>query len=95
MQAGFTRYDSAFAGVGGCPFVPGAAGNVATEDVLACVDSPSIYEVPLGLHEQRFDEMVLDRLCLERRSADLAPALVLGAADACDERWTWRGGSST
>ena len=34
MQAGFTRYDSAFAGVGGCPFVPGAAGNVATEDVI-------------------------------------------------------------
>ena len=34
MQAGFTRYDTAFAGVGGCPFVPGAAGNVATEDIL-------------------------------------------------------------
>ena len=34
MQAGFSRYDTAFAGVGGCPFVPGAAGNVSTEDVL-------------------------------------------------------------
>lgn len=34
MQAGFIRYDSAFAGVGGCPFVPGAAGNVSTEDVI-------------------------------------------------------------
>ncbi len=34
MQAGFTRFDASFAGVGGCPFVPGAAGNVATEDVL-------------------------------------------------------------
>lgn len=34
MEAGFTHFDSAFAGVGGCPFVPGAAGNVATEDVL-------------------------------------------------------------
>ena len=34
MQAGFTQYDTSFAGVGGCPFVPGAAGNVATEDVL-------------------------------------------------------------
>lgn len=33
MQAGFTRFDTSFAGVGGCPFVPGAAGNVATEDV--------------------------------------------------------------
>ncbi len=34
MRAGFTRYDSSFAGVGGCPFVPGAAGNVATEDLV-------------------------------------------------------------
>lgn len=34
MQAGFARYDTAFAGVGGCPFVHGAAGNVSTEDVV-------------------------------------------------------------
>lgn len=34
MQAGFTQYDSSFAGAGGCPFVPGAAGNIATEDLL-------------------------------------------------------------
>ena len=34
MHAGFTQYDTSFAGVGGCPFVPGAAGNVASEDVL-------------------------------------------------------------
>lgn len=25
MQSGFTQFDSSFAGVGGCPFVPGAA----------------------------------------------------------------------
>ena len=34
MEAGFTNFDASFAGVGGCPFVPGAAGNVTTEDVL-------------------------------------------------------------
>ena len=34
MQAGMTQFDSSFAGVGGCPFVPGAAGNVSTEDVI-------------------------------------------------------------
>ncbi len=33
LNAGFTQFDSSFAGVGGCPFVPGAAGNVATEDL--------------------------------------------------------------
>lgn len=32
-QAGVTVIDSSFAGLGGCPFAPGATGNVATEDV--------------------------------------------------------------
>lgn len=42
MQAGFTRFDTAFAGVGGCPFVPGAAGNVSTEDVLHMCDEMGV-----------------------------------------------------
>jgi hydroxymethylglutaryl-CoA lyase len=42
MEAGFTRFDAAFAGVGGCPFVPGAAGNVATEDVLHMCDEMGV-----------------------------------------------------
>lgn len=43
MEAGFTRFDTSFAGVGGCPFVPGAAGNVATEDVLHMCDEMGIH----------------------------------------------------
>lgn len=42
MGAGITRFDSAFAGVGGCPFVPGAAGNVASEDLLHMCDEMGI-----------------------------------------------------
>lgn len=34
IQAGITTFDGAFAGLGGCPFAPGASGNVATEDVV-------------------------------------------------------------
>lgn len=34
MEAGMTQFDSSFGGLGGCPFVPGAAGNISTEDVL-------------------------------------------------------------
>ncbi len=34
MAAGFTRFDSSAAGLGGCPYAPGAAGNVATEDLV-------------------------------------------------------------
>ena len=34
MEAGMDKFDSSFGGLGGCPFVPGAAGNISTEDVL-------------------------------------------------------------
>ncbi len=34
MLAGVTQYDAAFAGLGGCPFAPGATGNIATEDLV-------------------------------------------------------------
>jgi hydroxymethylglutaryl-CoA lyase len=34
MQAGITVFDSSIAGLGGCPFAPGAAGNLATEDLV-------------------------------------------------------------
>jgi hydroxymethylglutaryl-CoA lyase len=34
VQAGVRMFDGAFAGLGGCPFAPGASGNVASEDVI-------------------------------------------------------------
>ena len=42
MLSGFTKFDTSFAGAGGCPFVPGAAGNVATEDVVHMCDESGI-----------------------------------------------------
>jgi len=33
LEAGIRKFDSSIAGLGGCPFAPGATGNVATEDV--------------------------------------------------------------
>ena len=33
MAAGVTVFDSAVGGLGGCPFAPGAAGNISTEDL--------------------------------------------------------------
>ncbi len=35
MQMGITTIDSAAGGLGGCPYAPGAAGNLATEDVVS------------------------------------------------------------
>lgn len=34
IQGGITQFDAAISGIGGCPFAPGATGNVCTEDVV-------------------------------------------------------------
>ncbi len=34
LEAGITTFDTSIAGLGGCPFAPGATGNVASEDVV-------------------------------------------------------------
>lgn len=34
LDLGFTTFDASLGGLGGCPYAPGAAGNVATEDVI-------------------------------------------------------------
>ena len=33
LETGVRKFDACIGGLGGCPFAPGAAGNVATEDV--------------------------------------------------------------
>ncbi|RCV86742.1 hydroxymethylglutaryl-CoA lyase [Billgrantia montanilacus] len=33
-QAGVTRFDASLGGLGGCPYAPGATGNVCTEDLV-------------------------------------------------------------
>ncbi|MBZ9894369.1 MULTISPECIES: hydroxymethylglutaryl-CoA lyase [unclassified Mesorhizobium] len=34
MEAGMSRFDGGVAGLGGCPYAPGATGNIATEDMV-------------------------------------------------------------
>ncbi|SDR47945.1 hydroxymethylglutaryl-CoA lyase [Paraburkholderia fungorum] len=43
LQSGMASFDSSVSGIGGCPYSPGATGNVATEDVVYLCDE-------LGLH---------------------------------------------
>jgi hydroxymethylglutaryl-CoA lyase len=38
ITAGIRKFDASIAGLGGCPFAPGASGNVATEDVVMMVE---------------------------------------------------------
>ena len=34
LEDGIRTFDSSSAGIGGCPYAPGASGNVATDDLL-------------------------------------------------------------
>jgi hydroxymethylglutaryl-CoA lyase len=34
LDAGVTHFDASLGGLGGCPFAPGASGNVCTEDMV-------------------------------------------------------------
>ena len=42
LELGVSVIDSSVAGLGGCPYAPGATGNVATEDVLYMLDGMGI-----------------------------------------------------
>jgi hydroxymethylglutaryl-CoA lyase len=37
MEMGVTNFDGSIGGLGGCPFAPGASGNVCTEDLVHCL----------------------------------------------------------
>ncbi len=42
LELGMATFDSSVAGLGGCPYSPGATGNVASEDVLYMLDGMGI-----------------------------------------------------
>lgn len=50
LDAGVCKFDSALGGLGGCPFAPGASGNVATEDLVFLLQSMG-YETHIDLPE--------------------------------------------
>ena len=42
VEMGITTVDSALGGLGGCPYAPGASGNVATEDVIYMLEGMGV-----------------------------------------------------
>jgi hydroxymethylglutaryl-CoA lyase len=52
VQAGVTRLDASVGGLGGCPFAPGASGNIATEDLVYLLrdcDIATDVDLPLAI----------------------------------------------
>jgi hydroxymethylglutaryl-CoA lyase len=42
LELGVTHVDASIGGLGGCPFAPGASGNVCTEDLVHCLHAMGV-----------------------------------------------------
>ncbi len=71
LDEGITVFDAAAGGLGGCPFAPGAAGNLATEDLLFVLDG-------LGIETGvRLDGVMAASRAIEQRLTHRLPSRVL------------------
>ncbi len=43
IQAGTTQLDASIGGLGGCPFAPGASGNIATEELVYMLEESGVH----------------------------------------------------
>lgn len=68
IELGVTRFDAALAGFGGCPFAPGAHGNLATEELVRTLHAAG--------HETGIDEVKLAVAATAAREAvERAPTI--------------------
>jgi hydroxymethylglutaryl-CoA lyase len=85
-QAGCRTFDSALGGLGGCPFAPGAAGNVGTEELLYLFEKSGIatgYDLEAALGANRWFAGIMGRPLPSRagKAGDFVPRpLPTGAA---------------
>lgn len=50
LDSGLTTFDASLGGLGGCPFAPGASGNIVTEDLVFMLEAMGI-ETGIDLHK--------------------------------------------
>jgi hydroxymethylglutaryl-CoA lyase len=70
LQAGITRFDASLGGIGGCPYAPGASGNVATEDVVHLLQC---LKLDCGMH---FDALAPAAMALQALLGHALPSAV-------------------
>jgi hydroxymethylglutaryl-CoA lyase len=56
LEMGITTFDSSLGGLGGCPYAPGASGNVATDDLLYMLHG---MDIATGIDAARLTEAAL------------------------------------
>jgi hydroxymethylglutaryl-CoA lyase len=77
LQYGVTTFDASSGGLGGCPYAPGATGNLATEDLLYMLDGYGIdtgVSLEKALAASRFIEPKLGHALASRYAAARRPA---------------------
>ena len=55
MECGIRKFDASIGGLGGCPFAPGAAGNLATEDLAFMLTEAGL---PTGIDMEKLLDVV-------------------------------------
>ena len=74
LERGVTTFDAAAGGLGGCPYAPGASGNLATEDLVYLLDGLGV-ETGIDL-----DALTAASLWFEGELGQRLPGRVVGAA---------------
>lgn len=89
LEAGVRRFDASLGGLGGCPFAPGASGNIASEDCVYLLESmglktgidvAGLLAVREKLDGWLPDERLFGRLLKAGPTKTFAPAAQSGAA---------------
>lgn len=75
MTAGINIFDSSAGGLGGCPFSPGASGNVATEKVVWMLEQMGI---ETGIDFEKLKACVEMARAIERKAKSEPPAVAGG-----------------
>jgi hydroxymethylglutaryl-CoA lyase len=82
VQSGIIRFDGSLGGLGGCPYAPGASGNISSEDAIHMLDAmgydtgmdiPKLLELAREL-PQIVGHTVPGQVAKAGRSCDLHPA---------------------
>ncbi len=73
LDAGVIQFDAALAGIGGCPYAPGATGNICSEDLIHALEL-SGYRCGIDL-----DALIGTAKCLEQLLGHATPGQVMKA----------------
>lgn len=84
LSLGVTRYESSIGGLGGCPFAPGATGNIASEDLIYLFGEMGIdtgIDLPALIDAGRLATQLMGRP-LPAQVSKAGPRLALSDCDA-------------